>query len=90
MQYYFIDSTGKRKPPANRGAILRGRNACIPAVDTSRPSKKKFGIPHTWGNIVILPLLPSRRMRCPFIRRSVAWWTPTTAGMPYSRATTEP
>ncbi len=29
-------------------------------------------------------------MRCPSRRRWVAWWTPTTAGMPYSRATTEP
>ena len=38
----------------------------------------------------IRPPVPSTRTRWPVLRRVVASWTPTTAGMPYSRATTEP
>ncbi len=39
---------------------------------------------------MICPEAPSTRRRCPVCRRCVARSTPTTAGMPYSRATTEP
>src|SRR5687768_2158032 len=38
----------------------------------------------------IFPAVPSILTRCPSFNRLVAWWTPTTAGIPYSRATTEP
>src|SRR5574340_384625 len=42
------------------------------------------------SKIAIFPLEPSSRMRAPVLNRRVAWSTPTTAGMPYSRATTAP
>ena len=34
-----------------------------------------------------MPLSPSTRSLCPVLMRWVAWPVPTTAGMPYSRAT---
>src|SRR5207253_9385959 len=39
---------------------------------------------------VTTPLVPSTVHRCPVTTRLVAAGTPTTAGMPYSRATTAP
>src|SRR5215211_6844766 len=40
--------------------------------------------------VLIRPLLPSTVSCCPVVIRLVAFGTPTTAGMPYSRATTAP
>ena len=51
---------------------------------------------HDRGNVIdhrmilMHPEETSRRMRCPVLRRCVARSTATTAGIPYSRATTEP
>jgi hypothetical protein len=39
------------------------------------------------SRIVTTPRSPSTRTRCPVLIRFVAWPVPTTAGIPYSRAT---
>jgi hypothetical protein len=62
----------------------------IPSRASIPPVRKPAceGVVHQ--RISIIPRLPSTRTRCPVSKFFVASRTPTTAGMPYSRATTEP
>jgi hypothetical protein len=62
-------------------------------VERAQSTRKELGSGHAWRGayeaISTTPALPSTTTCWPSRRRTVASPVPTTAGMPYSRATSE-
>src|SRR2546423_1177970 len=90
---------GRHREARGHGETSRGQLAkagripangrSVAAAQGSERAREKGGDHHApaQSRMVTKPRSPSTRTRCPVLIRLVAWPVPTTAGIPYSRAT---